>query len=126
MTDEQLLGNLGETVLEVSAVMTGEQLAAMESRAQAAPSGPWTFDEQTLWDATERILATGPSCSERLQPEVFVFCAHARNDVPALLAEVRRLKTALAAILRANQQLAQAFEEQRQALLHALGQPEVR
>ena len=108
---------------------TVDQLAAIEARAQAATDGPWDYgtgysadgarqltskadkadflalslndDEAALWviDNGKVIpAATGDGPKAKANAE---FIAHARTDVPALLALVREQHAALALI--ANQ-----------------------
>ncbi|MHB8406220.1 MAG: hypothetical protein ACYDCJ_12435 [Gammaproteobacteria bacterium] len=61
-------------------------LDAIEARANAATPGPWDTDE---YDGGLRSTVTaGPITSD----EDYDFIAHARTDVPALIAEVRRLR----------------------------------
>ena len=82
-------------------------LDAIEARANAATAGPWTARHRHV-DCTPN---DDESCGLGLEidgpPEAMlrgqfergadaVFIAHARHDVPALVAEVRRLRTALA------------------------------
>jgi len=84
--------------------MTHEELEAIEAREAAATPGPWV-----CWD--EAIMSTAkPQCEAECvlwadansgtdggrifytRDEDAEFIAHARQDVPALLAEVKRLK----------------------------------
>lgn len=61
-------------------------LDAIRARAEAATEGPWfAWDRAVGWN----IVIT--------RPEDAAFIAAARTDVPALLAEVERLREALAA-----------------------------
>jgi len=82
--------------------MTEDELSKIEARANAATPGPWTFlPDQRLERRGLGIL--GPSFERvALMPEPAgahpvdaLFVAHARTDVPALVAEVRRLRLAL-------------------------------
>lgn len=68
--------------------LTDAYLDAIEQRAHAATEGPWEAS------AHDHYLVICPDCGvrggyERADAE---FIAHARSDVPALLAEVRRLR----------------------------------
>lgn len=71
-------------------------LGGIEARADAATEGPWEFDE-TLGISCELFRSLGAhewgihlgSIEQRDDAE---FIARARDDVPALLAEVRRLR----------------------------------
>jgi hypothetical protein len=79
---------------------------SIEARALVAAEGPWMVDRQHPeivlkpdkpgddWDGT--IIATLPRDDFDL-PDFAnaAFIAHAREDVPALVAEVRRLRAAL-------------------------------
>ena len=92
---------------------------AIAARAEAAPGGRWEACPDTLWipwSATDDDDTTGePWCSGRWVavqehgwhagsddpgPELWTFLAAAREDVLSLAAEVRRLRTALAAATR--------------------------
>lgn len=78
--------------------LTDEQLAAIEARASAATRGPWD-------SIGERVYAGGASAWVVAESKMWgldgerddyaadaAFVAGARADVPALLAEVRRLR----------------------------------
>ena len=86
---------------------TVDQLAAIEARSNAATEGPWAVDELgNVEDVPELDLHRFdimPQTIARteLRKEDGEFIAHARTDVPALLALVREQRAALALI--ANQ-----------------------
>ena len=72
--------------------LTDAYLDAIEQRAHAATEGPWEASAHR----TGHYLVICPDCGvrggyERADAE---FIAHARSDVPALVAEVRRLRAA--------------------------------
>lgn len=74
-------------------MLTNEQLDAIRKRAEAATEGPWYYDNQT-GDLIE--INTGKYPKKVLADEATgVFLANAREDVPALLAEVERLQQRL-------------------------------
>lgn len=86
--------------------MTPEELDAIESRANAAAPGPWRAPrrkhlEQVVFFASDDpedvivLAGNSPGMKLGLSPEDAAFIAHAREDVPALVAEVRRLRTIL-------------------------------
>lgn len=68
-------------------------LEAIEARCEAATEGPW--EHQSWGDSDYDVVTeTDPSvsvCRPRLGGDS-VFIAHAREDIPALVAEVRRLR----------------------------------
>lgn len=74
--------------------MTDEQLTAIEQRANAAPPGPW---RNVMSCANSEFI----TCLENddgyllFDCDTLDFVSHARTDVPALVAEVRRLRGAL-------------------------------
>lgn len=80
--------------------MSDDELAAIEARAAAATPGPWwqKSHETPTGDGVElsRLLCY---FEDEGDPRFWtwstdgVFVAHARTDVPALLAEVRRLRS---------------------------------
>jgi hypothetical protein len=98
----------------VSSELTEQELAEMEARANAATSGPWAVSEykddrdgltyrlNVSEDCTEEMNVNLPICRTcrwdmsveemRCNAE---FIAHARTDVPLLIAEVRRLRELL-------------------------------
>ena len=79
--------------------MTDEELAAIRERAEKATPGPW-FGEGaevfTRGDASFNWIPTiyhGRSPEQcRQQEQDAAFIAHARTDIPALLAQVERLR----------------------------------
>lgn len=70
--------------------MTEEELKAIEARANAASDAPWTFfpPHDVENSESETLLAVHSG-----NPADGEFAARARFDIPALLAEVRRLRT---------------------------------
>ena len=100
----------------MGATMTDEELAAIEARADGLPGETWgvagTLSPMLVTDLRGVIrcgddaddvcpdyglrLATFPVGHVIDDPRVWDFIAHARTDVPALVAEVRRLRAALA------------------------------
>jgi chromosome segregation ATPase len=68
--------------------MTPEQLAAIKTRADAATKGPWYAvyedDGDIVIEDTQHNTLTPTA-------EDFAFMRHAREDIPALHAEVERL-----------------------------------
>lgn len=87
--------------------MTREQLNAIASRAEAAERGPWevtnggdnetsTFIDGPDGDVLIRNMRGHGYLSEEyvwVEEPNAQFIAHARDDIPALLAEVERLRT---------------------------------
>lgn len=71
--------------------MTEEQLKAIEARAKAATPGPWFVDTDkcVYRDRPNDELIADPSQTNPADAE---FIAHAREDIPKLVEEVRRLK----------------------------------
>jgi hypothetical protein len=101
--------------------LTDEDLRAIRARAEAATPGPWTVEHEMKYDVNESTaylselhlvgkketvkIYCGPG---HAAPQVYdlVFLAHARADIPALLAHIRaqdaelaRLRDALAALV---------------------------
>lgn len=85
--------------------MTHDELQAIKARAEAATPGPW---EATL-SQTVQIDISGPSLGQRYEDDGLrvsyvsesdaTFIAHARTDVPALVAEVERLQVLVDALM---------------------------
>lgn len=84
-------------------------LAEVEQRVNAATPGPWWNDGHEIYVGEDGIPAAstwiGETCSVEL-PDYGdangTFIAHARQDVPALVAEVRRLKARVEELERAT------------------------
>lgn len=80
--------------------MTEEELATIEARADAATPGPWAYtpwgEDQRCGDVysySRRVLTFGTADGTVDEDDANgKFVAHARADVPALLAEVRLLR----------------------------------
>ncbi len=98
--------------------MTTQELEAIKARCEAATPGPWEFYEggtyvMRLVEETNHLVTC--VCDVLLDPEVRgkrprgtssangAFIAHARTDVPALVAEVERLRTLFDAFERYGQ-----------------------
>jgi hypothetical protein len=107
--------------------LTESELAAIEARAAKATEGPWVnMPDGPFWGEikTARLEGEGGWSTIAEMPEAddreadFDFIAAAREDVPALVAEIRRLRTALGDIYDA----AESLNEARLAALEALGE----
>lgn len=82
--------------------MTDERLAEIEARANAATPGPWRYTLYFVMSPSQGLIADiGPGSASVNSDAAFI--AHARTDVPALLAEVRRLREEIVS-LRENQE----------------------
>jgi hypothetical protein len=73
--------------------MTDEELSAIKARAEAATEGPWEVGHRC--EIYTRHYAVGP-IGDFWEPADARFTANARADIPALLAEVERLREELA------------------------------
>ena len=80
--------------------MTAERLAEIEARANAATPGPWWPEHRGVMAEGVEIVDDCAVAGWDAYPENQAFIAAARTDVPALVAEVRRLTAALAAHAR--------------------------
>lgn len=84
--------------------LTPEQLAEIAARAEAATPGPWCTDSWEIYQGTEYqpglSMWIGETCRGNTSPEQdradATFVAAARTDIPALLAEIHRLRNELA------------------------------
>lgn len=87
-----------------SIVLTEEYLAGIERRIAAASPGPWrSYVEGRDHDSGSSFIMSGPPEHRGEDIELIGatvadqdFIAHARTDLPNLLAEVRRLRVLLA------------------------------
>jgi hypothetical protein len=80
-----------------TARLSPEREAEIAARTEAATPGPWflhddwpgrVFSESQFNHHIARVTGTNPESNER-------FIAHAREDVPALLAEIQQLRSTL-------------------------------
>ncbi|MEE4545264.1 hypothetical protein V2S66_25255 [Streptomyces sp. V4-01] len=83
----------------MSAPLSPEQLAEIRARMDAAAPGPWETDTYAEYDSSTSIGVANASDLwivplQQLDPADAAFIAAARTDVPALLAEVDRLRSA--------------------------------
>lgn len=77
--------------------MTAEQLEAIRKRAEKAFNGPWHLEDR--WSGLTSVVGRYPfgdndafSVGDCLRKQDAEFIAHSREDIPALLAEVERLR----------------------------------
>jgi hypothetical protein len=103
MSDERL----HRGVMSMPEPVSDERLAQIEARADGLPAGPWEMG----WDGQQFYLRDGegieimeltfaiPTWGERYEQAkatcdiaVPEFLFHARDDVPALITEIRRLR----------------------------------
>lgn len=91
--------------------MTNEELDAIEARANAATAGPWSWQidnaSGTHANVREPDFADGTPGNHIIfmgHPGTAEFIAHAREDIPQLAAEVRRLREALGYFARLTRQ----------------------
>jgi hypothetical protein len=80
--------------------VTDEEICKIEARCNAATAGPWqSFIEGRDHMSGSDFIRTGGSDS--LSPDIYLmdathadqdFVARARQDIPSLIAEVRRLR----------------------------------
>ena len=80
--------------------MTEEELTAIEARANAATREPWVVGDAYVPTASlsaVSVYGMGMEVAECQMPADGTFIAAARVDVPALVAEVRRLRAELGA-----------------------------
>ncbi len=74
--------------------MTHEQLEAIRERTEKATKGPWVcgaIPNAIFVEANDYKLICGKESDIQADYENAVFIANAREDIPALLAEVARL-----------------------------------
>jgi len=84
--------------------MTNDQLSDIEQRCNAATSGPWqSFIEGRDHSSGSSFIRTGGLDNSSPDIELYGashadydFIAHARQDIPALLSQIRRVQEAVA------------------------------
>lgn len=96
--------------------MTDIDLDAIKARAEAATPGPWVREwafstHFVVPEAAERVADGNVARLKAHQRADAEFIAHAREDVPALLAEVERLRRELAAEQTRRGRARAAFDE---------------
>lgn len=102
--------------------MDEERLAEIEARANAATPGPWEAGESAFDSSTGGGSCLGVFAPTKYSPrallanEVFdeadaAFIAHARADVPDLVAEMRRLRDTLERLVHRAEHTAQTMQD---------------
>jgi hypothetical protein len=89
--------------------LSDDDLMSIKARCDAATSGPWrSWIEGRDHEAGSNFIQTGPDTGRGPDIELLGasnadqdFIAHARQDVPRLLAEVHRLRAEVARLGRA-------------------------
>lgn len=86
-------------------MLTKEELAANRERADKATPGPWIIDRVNgvIWSADGRRVFEIGGYEE---PDDHEFFAHAREDIPRLLAEIERLQS----VIRGVRSIANEFD----------------
>lgn len=75
--------------------LTAEQLAEIKARAEAATPGPWKRFRMDRFSINNEPLEKHICGVSQESEHDAAFIAHAREDIPALLAEVERLRKQL-------------------------------
>lgn len=74
------------------------RLSEIKARCDVATPGPWEFSESAaeMWTSTGRsIIESTEGYGLAIKRADADFIAHAREDIPYLLAEIKRLERAL-------------------------------
>lgn len=74
--------------------MDSQRIAEIKAREQAATPGPWRYSDVAceIWNEDGDTVVGGVDSEEvSISDTDTAFIAHARTDIPALLAEVERL-----------------------------------
>jgi len=87
--------------------VTSVDIAAIEARANAAVPGPWLVDRDVI---SSDVYRSGDGCA--MIPDIghaeALFIAHAREDVPAMLAMISNLNAQLNAARERDEAILQA------------------
>lgn len=102
---------------EETLATTTERLAQIRARAEAATPGPWTTDGAEIYQGTKDDVPhfakwIGETCRADENDDGKTdaqFIAHARTDVPTLLAEVNRLRIFADATDRRHEEIRAMF-----------------
>lgn len=81
--------------------LSPEELTAIRERAERATPGPWKALDNWRGVMYKYVAAPGGVVTDGIAHHNAEFIAHAREDIPKLLAEIERLRTALEEINRA-------------------------
>lgn len=75
-------------------MLTNEQLAEIEARAAESFPGPWAHGPEShgVYAPGHQSPRMKPIVEEALSPSEAIFIAHAREDIPALIAHIRELE----------------------------------
>lgn len=83
-------------------MITNVELTQMKERAEKATAGPWeNFGDSRVYTIDEELTADfdyATICHGFKEESDAAFIAHAREDVPRLVAEVERLQNALESV----------------------------
>jgi hypothetical protein len=101
--------------------LTDQQLTDIDARAKGATPGPWCTDSWEIYQGTEYEPGIsqwiGETCRGTSSPEQdradAEFVAHARTDVPALLAEIRDSRAENEKLIRWHREDEKALAEMR-------------
>ncbi|SET43222.1 hypothetical protein SAMN05216389_11154 [Oceanobacillus limi] len=78
--------------------LTDEQLAEIRERAEKAMEGPWRIGKQSPNGAQNVGTMGGLLTAQTTDLDNATFIAHAREDIPKLVAEIERLRKQLTLI----------------------------
>lgn len=73
--------------------MKAEELAVIKERAQSVISDGWYYDGSTVRQTHCIPVIWSDGDGPRMNDEIGQFIAHAREDIPKLVAEVERLQS---------------------------------
>lgn len=79
-------------------MLTDERIAEITARVEATPPGAWKVLTEYGAHLYVRAVDVGGIVAKTIGSPNAEFIAHAREDIPALLAEVARLRAELAAL----------------------------
>lgn len=84
--------------------LTDEELAEIKERAEKATEGPWGVGKPSPNGLNNVGTMSGLLTAQTLEEEDASFIAHAREDIPKLLAEVEYRREKQAELLEYNRQ----------------------
>lgn len=76
-------------------MLTQAELSAIKERAEKAADGPWRIGRQSPNGANNVGTMGGLMTAQTANTDNAEFIAHAREDIPKLVAEVERLREAI-------------------------------
>lgn len=121
--DSETMDEIEERKAALPSTAPGVDLDAIKKREAAATKGPWFQGPYYRADVESKFGCIRANCWNAPQAIADAdFIAHARQDIPALIAEVERLRAEGAARTTEGAKMMSAFNEYQQAYIRELAE----